>query len=85
MLQITEEAKTTLKQSLEGTGPEGHVFRLGRQGSELAMGIGGAEDGDTLYDLDGEPVLAVPADLAEELDATIDVQQTNEGAKLVLT
>ncbi len=31
------------------------------------------------------PILAVPTDLAEELDATIDVEQTQEGARLVLT
>jgi hypothetical protein len=31
------------------------------------------------------PVLAVPSDLAEELDATIDVEHTQEGARLVLT
>ena len=85
MLQITEEAKSTLKNTLDDTGQDGNVFRLGRQGDELAIGIGGAEDGDTVFDLDGSPILAVPTDLAEELDATIDVEQTQEGARLVLT
>jgi hypothetical protein len=85
MLDITDEAKATLKTTLDGSGQEGHVFRLGRQGSELAINISGPEEGDKLYDLDGEPVLAVPEDLAEELDATIDIEHTSEGAKLILT
>ena len=85
MLQITEEAKATLKNTLDDTGQDGHVFRLGRQGEELAIGIGGAEEGDKVFDLDGDPILAVPTDLADELDATIDVEHTNEGARLVLT
>lgn len=85
MLQITEEAKATLKNTLDGSGPAGHVFRLGRQGDELAIGIGGAEEGDKVYDFDGDPVLAVPTDLAEELDATIDVEHTSDGARLILT
>ncbi len=85
MLQITDEAKTTLKNTLDDTGQDGHVFRLGRQGDDIAIGIGGAEDGDLVFDLDGDPILAVPTDLADELDATIDVEQTQEGARLVLT
>jgi hypothetical protein len=85
MLQITDDAKTTLKETLDDNGQEGHVFRLGRQGDDLAIGIGGAEDGDTVFDLDGDPILAVPSDLAQELDATIDVEHTQEGARLVLT
>lgn len=85
MLQITDEAKTTLKETLDENGQEGHVFRLGRQGDELAIGIGGAEEGDQIFDLDGDPILAVPTDLAEELEATIDVEHTQEGARLVLT
>ena len=85
MLQITDEAKTTLKETLNDNGQEGHVFRLGRQGDELAIGIGGAEAGDQVFDLNGDPVLAVPTDLCEELDATIDVEHTQEGARLVLT
>jgi hypothetical protein len=85
MLQITDEARTTLKATLDNTGQDGHVFRLGRNGDDLAIGLGGAEEGDTLYDHDGDTILAVPTDLAEELDATIDVEQTNEGPRLVLT
>lgn len=85
MLQITDEAKSTLKNTLDDTGQDGNVFRLGRQGEDLAIGIGDAEAGDTVFDLDGSPILAVPSDLAEELDATIDVELTQEGARLVLT
>ena len=85
MLQITDEAKATLKESLDDNGQEGHVFRLGRQGDDLAIGIGGAEEGDKVFDLDGEPILAVPTDLVDELDATIDVEHTQEGARLILT
>jgi hypothetical protein len=84
MLQITDEARTTLKNTLEGSGQDGHVFRLARNGDDLAIGITGAEDGDKVFDLDGEPILAVPNDLAEELDATIDIEHTTEGARLVL-
>ena len=85
MLQITEEAKSTLKETLDDNGQDGHVFRLGRQGDDLAIGIGGAEEGDQVFDLDGAPILAVPSDLAEELEATIDVEHTQEGARLILT
>jgi hypothetical protein len=62
-------------------GQYGHVFKLGRNGEDLAIGISAAEEGDEVFDLDGDPVLAVPA----ELDATIDVEHTNDGACLVLT
>jgi hypothetical protein len=85
MLQITEEAKATLKNTLDDTGQDGHVFKLDRNGDELAIGIGDAEDGDQVFDHEGAPILAVPTDLAEELDATLDVEVTNEGARLVLT
>jgi hypothetical protein len=81
----TDEAKTALKNTLDDNGQDGHVFKLGRNGDDLAIGIDAAEEGDEVFDLNGEPVLAVPSELAGELDATIDVEHTNEGARLVLT
>ena len=84
MLQITDEARTTLKNALDGAAQEGHVFKLDRDGEDLAVSIGEAEASDEVFELNGEPVLAVSAELCEELDATIDVEHTTEGTRLVL-
>lgn len=85
MLQVSDQAKAALKNSLDDEDQSGHVFRLARSGDDLTLGLGAVEEGDSVYDLNGEPILAVPNDIAQELEATIDVEQTNEGTHLVLT
>ena len=85
MLQISQDAKALLKDAIEAETTEGgNVYRLVLAEDRLAMSLGPIQDGDTVYEQDGVPVLATPADLAEQLDSTIDVENTAEGARLVL-
>jgi hypothetical protein len=84
MLQISEKAKIMLKDSLDSGSAEGQVYRLVRDGEQLVFGIAAIEDGDEVYKLNGEAVMAAPSDLAGEFEGTIDVEQTSEGSKLVL-
>ena len=84
MLQVSNEARATIKDSLDDSGQAGHVFRIAQTGEELAMSLGTPEEDDEVYEHDGQPILAVPSELAQALDATLDVERTNEGARLVL-
>jgi hypothetical protein len=85
MLQISEDAKILLKDAMEAEKTiDGNVYRLILSDDRLAMALGPIEEGDTVYEQDGVPVLATPTDLAEQLDSTIDVETTPEGARLVL-
>jgi hypothetical protein len=80
MLQISTEAKTMLADGLD----EGQVYRLVIAEDQFALSVGSVVEGDTIYELDGVPVLSTPAEIAGQLDSTIDVEDTPEGARLVL-
>jgi hypothetical protein len=86
MLQISDEAKMLLKDYLDSESSEpGQLYRLVLVEDKLALSIGGAEDGDVVYETEGTAILATPTALAERLDSTIDVDVTSEGPRLVLT
>jgi hypothetical protein len=85
MLQISDEAKTMLKEALDDEASEpGQMYRLMVVDDQLALGIGGAEEGDIVYEQEGTAVLATPEELAQNLNSTIDVDNTAEGPRLVL-
>jgi len=80
MLQISNEAKTILADALD----EGQVYRLIIADDKLALSLGPVVEGDTVYDLDGVPVLSTTPEIAGQLDSTIDVEDTPEGSRLIL-
>ena len=85
MLQISDGAKALLKESLGGeTSEPGQMYRLIVVEDKLALGLGNAEEGDIVYEQDGTAVLATPEELVQQLDSTIDVDNTAEGPRLVL-
>jgi hypothetical protein len=81
MLQISNDAKSMLLDGLD----EGQVYRLVIAEDKLALSLGPVVEGDTVYDLDGTPVLSTTPELAGQLNSTIDVEDTPEGSRLVLT
>jgi hypothetical protein len=50
----------------------------------LGLSLGKPEDGDVVYEANGEAILALPPELASRLDSTIDIDETAEGPRLVL-
>ena len=87
MLQVTQTALVLLRDALvQERNDESQVFRLITEGGDYVLGIGDIETNDIQYDAEGETVLAAPSAIAnDELgDATIDLQTTPEGPKLVM-
>jgi hypothetical protein len=85
MLQISELAKEILKDSLDQASHEtGDVYRLVVMEDRLGLSLGKPEDGDVVYEANGEAILALPPELASRLDSTIDIDETAEGPRLVL-
>ena len=85
MLQISQDAKLVLKEALEeGEAESGRLYRLVLSGDALALSLAGVEEGDTVYEMDGVPVLAAPAELADQLEGTIAVEQTPEGTRFII-
>lgn len=86
MMQVTDRAITLLKETLDSKEPApGHVFRLADEQDQISLRVAPAEDGDVMYESDGEPVLAAPPEIAERLDSrTIDVEETETGMRLFL-
>jgi Fe-S cluster assembly iron-binding protein IscA len=86
---VTERATDELRNMLaEASTKEGQVLRLVAQpeGRGFALGTDQVEDGDQVVEEGGEPVLVVSEDLSEALDgAVIDVEETEEGARLTVT
>jgi hypothetical protein len=85
MLQISDVAKEMLKDSLDHEGGKpGDVYRLVIVEDRLGLSLGQAEEGDVVYEQEGAAILAMPPELANELDSTIDIDETANGPRLVL-
>ena len=84
MLDVSEKAKAFLNELLTQRADPTHVFRLMRQAGGFKMNCEAAADGDIVYQHEETNILAVAADLADELNATIDRQDNAEGPRLVL-
>jgi hypothetical protein len=88
MLQITQSALGLLQDALANErSDDAQVFRLVTQNQEFVLGIGEVEANDVEYETGGSTVLAASPEIAETVlgDATIDLQETPEGPKLMLT
>jgi hypothetical protein len=86
MLQVSETAIALLKNRLESQESSGNVFRLVPQENSFALTrVASPEEGDVVYEKEGEPVLSAPSELADHLaDQKIDVEETGGGARLVV-
>jgi Fe-S cluster assembly iron-binding protein IscA len=87
MLQISDPALNLLKEALMVERDEdSDVFRLEIQNNDFVLGIDSPQDDDILYEIDGTPVLVAPAEVASSIlnETTIDLEETDEGPRLVL-
>jgi Fe-S cluster assembly iron-binding protein IscA len=87
MLTITEAAGIYLTQILnDAEPPEDATIRIipGQTG-KLALQFDSTRPGDTTFDHNGKTVLILDEQVAQTLvNSTLDVQQADKGAKLVL-
>lgn len=92
MLQVTSDAMSTFEQARAAQDlPDSvgvRVFAQREESGEVGIALAFAEqpqDGDQITETDGTAVFVAP-ELAEPLsDSILDVQQTDEGAQVVLT
>lgn len=88
MVKVTDRAKAVLKSALARTGEEpGTALRV-EMSEEGSYGLfpDRKKAGDQVVDHDGDALLLIGQEDAEPLDgATIDLADTPDGARLVLT
>ena len=84
MLDVSEKAKAFLNELLPQRPDPTHIFRLLRQAGGFKMNFEAAADGDVVFQHEDTNILAVAADLADELNGTIDRQDAADGPRLVL-
>ena len=84
MLDVSDKAKAFLSELLVQRAEPAHVFRPLRQAGGFKMNFEAAADGDVVFQHEETTILAVAADLADELNGTIDRQDNAEGPRLVL-
>ena len=85
---VTEAAKKLLKEKLSANTEESDVYLRINKDSEDKLGLvlGREKEGDTVVEYEDEKLLLVGKDLATNLEnALIDVKETAEGSKLVLS
>lgn len=88
MLTVTDKAATYLRESLsnkqEGTPDALRIVYSESDGYQLTLD--NPKDGDQLFEQDGQSFLVVDSHVGEALsDATLDVQESPQGASLMLT
>jgi Fe-S cluster assembly iron-binding protein IscA len=87
MLTITEAAGTYLTQILHNAEPPQNatIRMVPVQTGNLALQFDSTRPGDTTFDHNGKTVLILDEQVAQTLvNSTLDVQQADQGAKLVL-
>lgn len=85
---VTEAAKKLLKEKLSANTEETDVyFRLNKDSEDkIGLVLGRETEGDTVVEYEDEKLLLVGKDLATTVEnALIDVKETAEGSKLVLS
>ncbi len=82
MLQVTEKVMSLLR-AIRAEHPEEaaeETYRLVRNGNRLELALDTRKDDDQIFTTEGENVLLVSPDVAQELaHVTIDVEETPEG------
>ena len=88
MVEVTERAREELKKALDAqsAGPASGL-RLALIGpGEFGLGIDKEQPGDQVVQHEGANVLLVEGALAEQLEgASIDIQESEEGPRLVMS
>ena len=85
MFEISTSAMTLLKDALESEADPTGVFRLVFAGDSVAIQMSPPEEGDVIYEQGGMRVVAASPELVEKLgDQVLDVEETEQGRKLVL-
>ena len=89
MIQVTERARETFKNSLEDLEDlierPGVMLRIGSTDSGLEIFPDTLKDDDQIIEHDGRPVLLIDQEVFETLaDTTIDVEEHADGARVVV-
>ena len=85
MLQVSESARSLLKDILDAQPESNQIFRLDKGMNGLELSLADPVEGDVLFQHDESDVLAVSSEVAESLDGlTIDCEESPEGPRLVL-
>ena len=87
MLQISDPALNLLREALMvERDDDSDVFRLELQNNDFVLGIDSPKDDDVLYEIDGDTVLVAPMEVATSIlgETTIDLEETDDGPRLVL-
>ena len=87
MIKVTERAKKQLKWVLSEhvDMPQAGIRLVDKGEGQIGLGIDIENPGDQVVEFEGSQVLMVEENLANNLDGiTLDLEETDEGAKLVL-
>ncbi len=86
MLNVTEKAAASLKDSLElSRRGESDVLRLTPRAEGLGLALDEEREGDQVVVYEESTVLVIQPDLSQELDgATVDLVDTPEGGRLII-
>lgn len=85
MLQVSDSAKSLLKELLDERTDATHVFRLSKEGEGFGLRFDAPDESDVMFQHEETAVLAVAADVADSLEGvTIDREDPPEGPRLVL-
>ena len=87
MLKVTESAKRELKERLssKSDNPQAGLRLSISEGDTFDLSIGEESPGDQAVEHEGAKVLLVSPELATRLEgATMDLQETAEGTRLVI-
>ena len=88
MLTVTESAKEQLKETLLANTDDPEIgLRLTLEpGGQFGLVLGREQEGDQVVEHEGAKVLLVATELAPAVDGiTLDVQETADGPKLVVS
>jgi hypothetical protein len=85
MLTITESAGTVISSTLEANRRGGDdVFRVTYVGDELALSVGGQQDGDLVISHEERPILVLERSVADKLADLIVDTDAEDASRLVI-
>ena len=85
MLQVSDNAKSLLKDLLDERSDPTHVFRLSKEGERFGLRFDVPAEGDVVFCHEETDVLTVASDVADSLEGiTIDREDSPEGPRLVV-
>ena len=85
MVQVTERARETFKETLEHMVPPAVMLRIGPTDSGLGVFPDTPKDDDQVIEHEGRAVLLIDREVSETLaDTTIDVEEHADGTHFVL-